>query len=491
MELALAYDHRTSVITTMNYSALDFAANLRRTPVAFRGKVNEPVMLRQLMGALQEVILGDYRVSEPNWWTFDPVITVHPDQLFFEAFSTDESAYARLSAPLDAFQIETEINYGTTNIDFTFALRDSLQDLRSSRDTYFTVGAGGFGVQTQVGAVSKTHFERKVDLPDTWLKGFLQVQGALTMNAFQFNVRPADLLTVINYFLDNRARRPPHGMRVEFKPDAPISIVLEPWEERFTLQDTHYEGYPRMIRLWGRKRLELLLRVLPYAQKVTIGVLGRGLPHYYICRCGNYKFTLVLSGWVRNDWASGSAFDLLAAQNPITAEQSAAVYAHLTQHLTATHEEIEAHTLLDPKSAEVALFQLCRAGRAIYDPTTRHYRSRELFPEVLNIDDLFAPDPRIARAQTLADYTTLHSVMQSDTREKEWKTLAEVQDGDQLYNVLVAVDKHDLAIKFAQCECKFFRENIMSRGPCEHILATRFASEQMLQELTEAAIMVT
>jgi len=490
MEVALAYDVRTAVTTTLNSSAVDFATNLRRLPVSFQGVVKEPVLMRQLMVGLHEVILGDFR-QDMTWWTLDPVITVHPDEIFFEAFSTDESAYARLSAKMDAFDVIGEPTYGTTNIDFTFALRDALQDLRTSRRTDFKVGLAGFGMDTQVSSTqTAAHFENKVKLPDSWLKGFLQVQAALTMNPFTFHVHPVDFLTVIHFLMDNVARRPPHGLRFEFKQGEPIQAVLEPWEQRFTLKETLYQGYDRSVRLWGRKRLELLLRILPYADKLTIGVLGRGLPHFYIAHCGSYKFTLVLSGWVRNDWSSGSAFDLMASQQATTPEISATVYNHLTQHLSATVPEIESYTLLEGQQVESALFQLSRAGRVMYDPTSRRYRSRELFAEPVDMDTLFAPDPRIAQAQDLvdSDNVTINKIFPSDVRENETKIIGTVTDGDITHEVLAAVDR-EARIRFAQCGCDFFKENIMNRGPCQHILALRFAADEALQEHLKAHTM--
>ena len=51
-------------------------------------------------------------------------------------------------------------------------------------------------------------------------------------------------------------------------------------------------------------------------------------------------FTLVLSGWAENDWASGSALDLLASQTPIDPETAAKVYNVLVQHL-ARFEDVD------------------------------------------------------------------------------------------------------------------------------------------------------
>ena len=36
----------------------------------------------------------------------DPVVTVHPDQVFFEVFSKDEGSYAKLGIDLGAFDLD-------------------------------------------------------------------------------------------------------------------------------------------------------------------------------------------------------------------------------------------------------------------------------------------------------------------------------------------------------------------------------------------------
>jgi predicted nucleic acid-binding Zn finger protein len=485
MQIELAYDTRTSILTGFNESALDFAANLRRAPVSFRGQLKEPVLMRQLMVAMHEVILGDFRWNMRGW-LLDPVVTVHPDELFFEAFSNDGSSYVRLSAKSEAFEVEDAPSYGTTNIDFTFALRAALMNLRSSRPTAFTVGASGFGVQTEGAARRKAHFEEKVELPDSWVKGFLQVQSALAMKPYTFHVNPVDMLNLIHYFVETRARKPPFGLRYEFTQGEPIRAVLEPWNQPFTFEGTEYNGYPRSIRVWGRQRLQSLLPVLPYADRVTIGLLGRGLPHFYICHCGDYKFTLVLSGWVRNDWSSTSALDLLAPQTPVDGEMAATVYNTLNQHLALKREEVEAYTTLKGDQTEAALFRLCREGRAMYDPNSRRYRLRELFAESLDFDTVLAPDTRIEQARTLAaqDTVVVHSVHPSDVRQNEIKILATVTG----HEVLVAVDQ-DMRVRFAQCDCDFFKANIMNQGPCEHILAARFAAESELAQIEKRVIM--
>ena len=82
----------------------------------------------------------------------DPVITVAPDVLFFECFSKDESSYGCLSVDRDAFAAEEAVSLGTTNVDYSWALYEHFQELRSYRETRFRVDPEGFEVATTVNA---------------------------------------------------------------------------------------------------------------------------------------------------------------------------------------------------------------------------------------------------------------------------------------------------------------------------------------------------
>lgn len=483
MEVAFAYQQRTRLSTALTSSALDFAVNLHRPPVAFQGQVKEPLLLRQLMIALQEVIVSDFEgLSYEEWLAMlDPVITVHHDQIFFEAFSNDKSSYARLSAPLNAFEAQGQTNYGTTNIDFTYELRHALQHMRTSRRTIFAVGLGGFGVTTEIGTLAHNHVERKVDLPESWLKGFLQVQAAFTMRPWLVEARPVDLLNIITHLLEHRAKRSPRALRYELVPGEPIRVVLEPWEKVFTLAGTHYTGYARKVRLWGRKRLTLLQHVLPYADRVTVAILGRGLPSFYTCHCGDYQFVLALSGWTANDWSEGGAFELLAPAAAPDADQMAIVYNALVQHLAADQARLESDTALPRQTVEHTLFQLCRAGRAMYDPTTKHYRLRELFHVPLKVEELFQPNPRLLLAQQMYQQgtVTLQIVEQPDPQQaqrRETRATAVVQEGTTSHKTLITLDGIG-RLRYGRCTCPFFEENLMGRGPCAHMLAVRLALE--------------
>ena len=88
---------------------------------------------------------------DPELWRLlmpcDPVITVAPDVLFFECFSADESSYGCLTVDRDAFAAEHDVALGTTNVDYSWALYEHFQNLRSYRETRFLIDPAGFEVQ--------------------------------------------------------------------------------------------------------------------------------------------------------------------------------------------------------------------------------------------------------------------------------------------------------------------------------------------------------
>src|SRR5690606_20100922 len=83
------------------------------------------------------------------WYVLDPVITVHPDEVFFECFSEDESSYGRVGVRHDAFASVGEFSCGTTNVDYSAALYDEFQKIRTYKKTRLDVDPSGFTVETE------------------------------------------------------------------------------------------------------------------------------------------------------------------------------------------------------------------------------------------------------------------------------------------------------------------------------------------------------
>jgi ribosomal protein S25 len=483
---------------------LGLSTNLRR-PVRFHARVKDQVvLLRFALQALGEVVwASDMWVSQEEFSSFllDPIITVHPDRVFFEAFSNDQSTYGLVIAERGLFEPDGEVCCGTTNVDFTSWLWQALADMRSSRPTWFHLGPGGFQVETE-GAGGR--LEKKVDIPDAWVRGFLQLQAAMALPGTRIQARPVDLLAALRFLRRNKAKTSPRALRYEFEPGQPGRLVLEPWEEVIPLKETeHNYEETRVIRTWGRKRLRLLEPLLPLADSVEIYLKGRALPSFYAARLPGITFLLGLSGWSAHQWTGTGSFDLLSDDAPVDDKLLAKAHRTLAKATTVSVEALAQKLDVPRATANSLLMHLCRQGRTVYDVQRREFRHRELFDTPIDEEKLFPPDPRREKSRRLiaADEVRVESCTVQQTRKtQKVRTPAGEQVKEVLYrdwNVsgkvggelpVEIVVKDTGQIIFGRCACDFFREHLLNQGPCEHMIALAKVSEPQRRDLPTTTI---
>jgi hypothetical protein len=194
-----------------------------------------------------------YQKDRDAWFVLDPVITVHPDEVFFECFSQDESSYGRLGASYEVFQQVGDFACGTTNVDYSAALYDEFQKIRTYKSTVLEVDPSGFGVETSGEADYK---EVKIDLPDSWVRGFLQVNSAMSLPAISFDLHPMDIYNLCFVLRRRKEKQGPRSMRYILKPGEPVRVIFEPWNQEVVCDRSIYQGdKPEEIRVWGRRRI--------------------------------------------------------------------------------------------------------------------------------------------------------------------------------------------------------------------------------------------
>lgn len=414
-----------------------------------------------------------YEVDKAAWYVLDPVITVAPDQVFFEAFSLDESSYGRLAVHQALFTDVKKFAYGTTNIDFSDSLYNELQRMRTYRPTEFQIDPSGFEVATENREVYK---EKKIDVPTSWVRGFLQVQSAMSLPTVSFDVQPIDLYNLCRFLRLHKERKSPRSLRFILDPGQPVRVEIQPWNEVLVFEKSIYEGKEKQeIRTWGRRRILLLERLLPLTKKVTIHLLGTGMPSFFVADLGHLSFTLGLSGWTRNDWAGAGNFDLMVGTvQEVTPRQSALVFAQLKREKTMTEHQLSLVTNLSIQTVQAALRQLCSAGRVMFDLETGKYRLRELTREPLPLEELQYVNPREVKGEELiaADLAKLiHQQVQGEGHTVLDGRVKPKKQGNKTMEPRVVLDR-DGRIITASCNCFFYRQNKLMQGPCEHMLAT-------------------
>ncbi|HEY4221415.1 MAG TPA: SWIM zinc finger family protein [Myxococcota bacterium] len=550
-----SYNGASGVEQGLTTGKVGFATNTLRQATYFKGELRNPLVLREALGAMHNVVISDFRyqakdrIAFQTWlaeqdrkflltlktksaeakvkledveakiadlnkkreerkkpfyqarqryfeyvythqyelnYLFDPVITVHPDEVFFEAFSKDESSYARLGAKHSLFNKVDKFECGTTNIDFSAKLSRQLDRIRTYRKTDFDIAPGGLTV-THQGPAGGAHKEKKIELPESWVAGFHQVQSTMAMGLTSFEVAPIDLFNIIRVLNRKKTRTSPRALRWELVQGKRIKAVLEPWEMPVELA-TVWTGKDTIVRTWGRDRLKTLARLLPVAKKVKVHLSGLGMPSIYDVDLGDVTFTLALSGWTDNDWAGGAKFDLLTRRLDGTPSDLLLTYGALKEPRFASDVALAGKTGLGLEKTRSCLSYLCQMGRAMFDLGGGVYRHRDLFFDAFTMKEAQAAVSAVVEEQNpLAK--AARKIFQSDNVRviarrpvnTGFKLSGSVlgSKGDRVRPQL-HVDPEGAIIE-GTCTCSWFKSNQLAKGPCEHLLALRLAHMDKLE----------
>jgi hypothetical protein len=431
-----------------------------------------------------------YKHDYQMWYVLDPVVSVHPDGVIFEVFSQDESSYGRVTVPTEKLDTLGERVYGTTNIDFSRALADEFERVRSYRPAFLQVGSQGVSVSTGAGEA----VEKKIDLPPSWVRGFLQVQSASVFATINVTLSASVLAEILAALRARKETVGPRSLRFVLAPGEKPKVIIEPWG--VTVQEpTHiFNGsHKGDVRVWGRRRLFALENLLPTADKIEARLLGTGMPSYWSVYEQGHRFDLGLSGWTKNDWSQAARFDLLASTVGATNADTGKAAMALSEHLRLTPQELSDRTGLARDVATSALQQLCADGRAMYDPTLAAYRWRPLlpFPVEFNSEE----DKRLAAARKIISAGGVKwrgagdEDDETDNRrrsdEPRTRLRAFVQ-GEKRFNVTLELDP-DGRVQYAECTCAWHRREKLRKGPCAHILAASALASQQVAQMAASA----
>jgi hypothetical protein len=396
----------------------------------------------------------------------DPVITIADDVVFFECFSGDESSYGCLTAVRDdTFGRSDSTRLGATNVDYSWDLYHHFQRLRTYRETRFRVDPAGFEVAT---AQHADYREEKIDLPQGWLKGFVQLQSAMTLPGMTVRLARETVYSLLAWIKRHKARTSPRAIRFELSPGRPPRIILEPWEISIT-DPGNYDGPPTApVRVWGARRLLQLARALPLAERFDVHLLGTGLPHFWVARMGELRLMLGLSGWTVNDWTRSAALDLLAPPAAPSDDLIARVAAILAERRSATLAQLRDLATADAALVESAARHLAHSGQLIFDLTDRVYRWRQILPQALGEAQIGPPHEELLGLYTILQRRRVQIESSAEAPRGARIVTAKV-DGTPC-EVLIDADGR---ITRGKCLCGWYRRFGMKNGPCRHMMAAR------------------
>ena len=147
------------------------------------------------------------------------------------------------------------------------------------------------------------------------------------------------------------------------------------------------------------------------------------------------------------------------------------VFTALKKDWLNTAENIATSLQINTAQAAGALSAYTQAGRVIYDLNSKLYRLRELSREPLPFDKLRFSNPQEElAAEILEKQEVKHSIQQLP--DGTMQLTGTVKGKKKTFNAALVIDA-DEKIKSAHCDCSFYTENKLYKGPCEHMLAIR------------------
>lgn len=417
------------------------------------------------------------------WFVLDPVITVHPDKVTFEAFSVDESTYGCLSIDMEEFELLQKPTLGTTNIDFSAKLAKEIERFRTYNEVKLSVNPEGFTVDT---GIIPEHMEKKIDLPETWIKGFNQVSSAASLGGIDIELSAIDIYDICSFLRRHKAQKSPRYMKWILEPKKKVKIVFEPFGSELTLK-TIYDGEKiREEKIWGRRRWLVLEKIIPLAKSFKVRLLGFGMPQFITADLGTMKMTIGFSAWSSNDWVKGTAFNILGGF--IGNGNYDKVYNLMKEKRCLSMESIYDNLKEDSKSINKAgIGMLLKRGEGYFDATHDTVRFRRLCNEPIP-KELYETtemefkvqehmnegmDNFRAMMNESNEFTFKHSFKMINSKYKNWKFRGteDYNREHDLTETQLIIDE-DGQISKVKCKCREFNKGPRNiSAPCAHILA--------------------
>lgn len=368
----------------------------------------------------------------------DPIVTAGAGQLRFEAFSSCNGVYARLDLGPEALDGEF-LSSGTTNVDFNEPMVNALARISRTEPVLLSVGQQEVVLERAAGKV----VERKVALPERWIKGLTSVQAYLALMEEKLRLTRVQAVQLVQSIPAGTAKTDYYlvlrGPRPSFAPVASAGAV----------------------RVGGVHRLRLLDGLLPLCEAVRVYATPDGQASAFVLELGGgQRFLLALSADVwRGFSGEGNQLETLMDELPTEWVGGANQMFRGNEVFNPSLFALE-HDLA-PATVERLCASLSAMGLLGFDLAENQHFYRRL---PFKLDRILQLNPRLKNARALldaADDVQLVGVGAGGQTE------ARVRGTDVWHTVVVG------GAAAARCTCSWFSSHQGQRGPCKHILAAQ------------------
>lgn len=402
------------------------------TPCFFWGRLNQPFITAKCLITLSSVVQSSFNLSSPI--LRDPIVTTGNDLIRFEGFSHCAGVYAKVEVLPNGHDGEMLAN-DTTNVDFNPPMIAALGSFNKRSKVTLSVGKESVGVHYE----GKDVVERKVPLPEKWIKGLttVQIYFAETEMRHEFN-----RLQAIQLF-----RSIPKG-----KPKSDFYLVKRGNKTIFSPAKSR-----DAICVGGIQRLRLMEQLIPLCDKMVVFAHPKMQSTTWQLYFGDIRFCLSIS---RENWrgfsGEGAALEALIEDIPENLIENYDKLAYANHTFNPTLLAIESD--MDPNKIQHLSAQLSAIGLLGYDLDDNAFFYRRL---PFDLSRIMTLNPRLKGVEKLLEAGKVTIISNQDD-----KVEGRVEGSGVHHTVSLNGDK-------ARCTCTWFSRHKGERGYCKHILAVK------------------
>ncbi|WP_066804410.1 SWIM zinc finger family protein [Moraxella oblonga] len=420
---------------------------LQQIPCFFWGEMKDPLLTAKALLCISRVVRSSFSPIPVR--LLDPIVTAGQEQLRFEGFSSCNGVYARLDILSDNIDGEF-IASGTTNVDFNEPMLNALNSIKKQDLMMLGVGEK----EVKISTIKHDIIEKKVKLPERWIKGLTSVQLYLAEMNELFRLNKMQTVQFFNQLPKTKNT---------------ATMYLTYRANRCTISPI---ATANSIQIGGIERLRLLEMLLPYIDEM---VFYQNTENQNIDTTNNTNKSMALQIYIKNMRLTlalspdnhrgfsgeGNILEKMTHELPVE-------YIYALNSLLKSNE-IFNPTLLsieqgiyigDMDSLTAHLSAIGMLGFDLY--SNQHFYRRLPF----KMENILSLNPRLKNAKKLISDENIKI-----THHHANELLATVKSGEHLYTVSIKNNDY-------KCTCQWYAKYQTHRGLCKHILAVKMLGDR-------------
>lgn len=412
---------------------------VNQIPTFFWGRMVNPYITAKCLLTVAKVVRSRFALTQAELAAMrDPIVTAGVGQIRFEGFSSCNGVYTRLDILPEGLDGEF-LSSGTTNVDFNEPMLNALNMVQKNEEVILSVGHD----HVTLIAEKRKAVEKKVSLPNRWIKGLTSVQHYLAeMNeVFELN-----LLQTVQLFQSLP--------KTTQKSD--LFIVQRAGKFLFSpLQSGAH------VRVGSAHRLRVMEGILPYLSSLKIFQSEDGQAACFVVMLDMMQMIFTFSADAYRGFSGeGKALEHLIEEVPLEWIYGLNSLFRGNEVFNTTLMSIEHN--LSFNSMDSLTANLSSMGLLGFDVINNQHFYRRL---PFRTERILSLNPRLKNAKKLIAEKDIALV-----KNTAGYIEAHVKGSDVVHKVVIEPHQQ-------RCTCEWYTKHQATRGLCKHILAVKMLSE--------------